>query len=391
MSEKTLPNIEDQLLSRDALLDLIQERGEYHVSIYLPTEKAGPSTRENPIRLKNLATMAEEQLIAAGMRPTLARDLLELPRRLEGDFDFWQQQDAGLALYLTPDRQVVRRLPLAFPQLAVVSDRFHVRPLLPLFTENAFFYVLALSMNDVRVIRCTRFGETEVHVKGMPANMAAVLWTEDFENQSQFHTTGRGGGNEAVFHLAGDKAAEQENQLSDYFRAVDGALFEVLKEQRAPLILATVEHEMPIYRSVSRYGHIAKQGIAGNPELLRPQELREKAWSIVEPIVQQENEEAVARYRQQAGTGLASDAIEEVVREASNGRVDTLLVADAGEVWGSVSDDGQTVSRHDQQQAGDYDLVDFAAARALAGNGRLHVLPQDQMPTQSPLAAIYRY
>jgi hypothetical protein len=390
MSERTLRNLEDQLLSRKALLDLIQDRGEYHVSIYLPTERAGPTIRENPIRLKNLLTLAEEQLIAAGMRPTLARDLVEPGHRLERDIDFWQaqEQDLGLSLHLTPQRQIVHRLPLPFEELAVVSDRFHVRPLLPLFTENAFFYVLALSVNDVRVVRCTRFGETEVQVKDMPHDMASVLWPDDIEKQSQFHSTG---GGEAMYHIAGDNALERERELSDYFRAVDEPLHAVLRGSRAPLVLAAVEHEMPIYRRVSSYSHIAEQGIAGNPELLRPQELRERAWQVVEPILGQAEDAAVARYRQQAGTGLASDAIEEVVREAANGRIDTLLVAGAGEVWGSVSDDGQTVTRHEQQQAGDYDLVDFAAVRALVNNGALHILAPVRMPTESPLAAIYRY
>ena len=42
----------------------------------------------------------------------------------------------------------IHRLPLAFETLVVVANRFHVKPLLPLFMGNGRFYVLAFSLID---------------------------------------------------------------------------------------------------------------------------------------------------------------------------------------------------------------------------------------------------
>src|SRR3972149_7777562 len=97
-----LPPQPSALTSRRELGGLPQHRGGPHVSIYLPTERAGPSTRESPIRLKNLLRTAEEELIAGKMRPTEARDLLAPVRPLEGDYDFWQQQAGGPAIPVAP-------------------------------------------------------------------------------------------------------------------------------------------------------------------------------------------------------------------------------------------------------------------------------------------------
>jgi hypothetical protein len=80
------------VLSRQELLRLAGHSGGLQVSIYLPTARSGPRKRESPIRLRNLLHKAEEALIAGGMRPTEARDLLEPAHRLEEDYDFWQHQ-----------------------------------------------------------------------------------------------------------------------------------------------------------------------------------------------------------------------------------------------------------------------------------------------------------
>jgi hypothetical protein len=39
----------------------------------------------------------------------------------------------------------------------VVTDRFHIKPLLPLLSGDGRFYVLALSQSEVRLLQGTRY------------------------------------------------------------------------------------------------------------------------------------------------------------------------------------------------------------------------------------------
>jgi hypothetical protein len=39
----------------------------------------------------------------------------------------------------------------------------------------------------------------------------------------------------------------------------------------------------------------------------------------------------------------------------------------------------------------DEDLLDFAAVQTLMHGGRVHVLPEEQMPETEPVAAVLRY
>ena len=49
----------------------------------------------------------------------------------------------------------VYRLTLEFESLVVVGDRFHLKPLLSLFFGDRYFYLLALSQNQVRFFQAT--------------------------------------------------------------------------------------------------------------------------------------------------------------------------------------------------------------------------------------------
>jgi hypothetical protein len=387
-----LPPQPSGILSRAEFIRLSAHRGGPHVSVYLPTERAGPRTRENPVRLKNLLRTALDQLVAFGMRPTEARDLLAPTRDLEANYDFWQHQSQGLCLHIAPGFQAQHSLPLAFPELVLVSHRFHVRPLLDLFTADASFYLLALSMGDIRVFRCGRYGEQEVSVAGMPRSMADALWPDDPEKQRQFRAMRSGqAGESALLYNSEDALQQRKEQLFRYFRQVDESLHHLLRDESAPLVLAAVDYLHPIYAEANTYRHLLARGITGSPEAVPPDELRAKAWALVEPEVRRARSESIERFRDLHGTGLASAQVEEVVLEAGRGRVDTLFLARDAIVWARVSPDGDSFEFHERPAADDDDLVDLAAVRALTHGGRVYVLEPPVMPADSPLAATFRY
>ena len=75
------------------------------------------------------------------LRPPEARKLLEPAKKLIEDYDFWQQQSDGLAMFLAPELFRHYRLPLSFEELVVVTDRFHLKPLMPLLSDDGQYFV----------------------------------------------------------------------------------------------------------------------------------------------------------------------------------------------------------------------------------------------------------
>src|SRR5574340_1231820 len=99
----------------------------------MPTHRFGPgSQEEDTTRLRNLLRMAEEELVMRKVKTADARQLLAPALALAEDRPFWLRSQDGLALLIGPEGIDAFRLRAAPPEMVRVSDRYHVRPLLPL-------------------------------------------------------------------------------------------------------------------------------------------------------------------------------------------------------------------------------------------------------------------
>ena len=183
------------LLNRAELRALMDERDVPCISLYLPTHRTGKEIKQDPIRFKNLLKQADERLRKNGLRRSEAEEILAPAQPFLDDDDFWQHQGDGLAVFISTKTFRYLRLPFEFSELVVVTDRFHVKPLLSLLSVDGRFYVLALSQNQVRLLQGTRQSVGEVNLDSAPKNLADALGTEERERQLQMHTASRGGFN----------------------------------------------------------------------------------------------------------------------------------------------------------------------------------------------------
>lgn len=382
-------------LTLEQLKALAQQTQDPSVSIYLPTHRAGPETQQDPIRFRNLLREAERRLQEKGMGARNAADFLQAAQALLEDSSFWRHQYDGLAVFLAAGDFHAFRLPFRVEEMLTVARSYYVKPILPLFTNNGHYYILAISQNDVRLFEGTRHSIGQIDLpEGAPQSMDEALQYDDPEKQLQFHTgTPQGGGRDAMFHGHGAGDEDQKVRIERYFNLVDHGLRELLQAQQAPLILAGVDYLLPIYRKVSEYAKIMPDGIEGSAERMRADELQERAWRIVEPYFRRETEDTLAQYQQLAGTGRVSSQIEEVVAAAHFGRVDKLILAADTPVWGVFDRESGKVLHHQEGLSEDDDLalVDFAATQTLQNGGTVYALSQKEMPAGSPVIAVLRY
>jgi hypothetical protein len=380
-------------LTLDQLKALAQQTSNPSISIFLPTHRTGQDTQQDPIRFKNLLREAEKQFLDNGTGPRDVTALLKPAQALLDDSDFWNHQRAGLAVFIAADDFHYYHLPFPVEELLIVSQTYYVKPVLPLFTNNGHYFILALSQNEVRLFEGTRYAVGQIDLpEGTPKNLETALRMDDPQKQLQMHTAQSGAG-QGMFHGQGPGEEEQKVWIEQYLNLVDTGLKEIFREQQAPLVLAGVEFLLPIYRNVSEYAHIMEAGITGSPEHLRPEELQEQAWPIVETYFRQEMEKAAEQYQQLAGTEKATNNIDEIVTAAFNGRVDKLLLSVEAQVWGAFDHEtGIVTHRSDEQsQENNLALIDFAAMKTLQNGGRIYALSQAEMPTNSPTAAVFRY
>ena len=383
-------------LTHDELRGLIAQPARACVSIFLPVERAALALRQNPVRLEHLLQQAENGLAARGLDQAAARQLLAPAYQLVGDQSFWEHQSDGLAIFMAADLFRLYRLPLAFEELVVVDEHMHVTPLLPMLSGDGQFFVLALSLEQVRLFQGTRYGIRQVALPAMPASLRESLAYDEFAKQTQFHSgiPGRGGERGAIFHGQGARDGTiVKEEILRYFQEIDHGMHGVLRDERAPLVLAGLAYLLPIYRAANTYAHLVDAGISGNPDELSPEELRARGWPIVEPRFTQALQSAADRYRQLAETrpALASSYLRAIVPAAAEGRVDTLFVAAGQRRWGSYDPGSGALVLHEAAEPRDSELIDAAATQAILHGGSVYSVAPEQMPAKEPLAAIFRY
>jgi hypothetical protein len=385
----------DELDGVEALLD---DRSAPCASVYMPIDRSGPWTRENPIRLKNLARRVETELGSWGRGTAEIEQLLRPVTAVVSDPGFWNQPGEGLALFLSDSFARHARLPLRVGDGALVGRRFHLRPLLGALERESRYLLLALSHHTVKLFRASRSSIEELPLVETPASFREVVGRRTEERQQlQFHTGTPGvGGRErsAVFHGHGGTDNEDENELRKFMAAVAHGIAHDLRDTDLPLVAVGPEKVVATYREVATHSRWVEGALAVNPFDLAPDRLREESWSIVEPVLRREELAARERLASRLPGGLASTELDEVVWAAEDGRVDTLFVDASARIWGKLDTTTRSVELVDGPGPDRDELIDLAVACTLRQRGRVYVEDAGAdagAEGDSPVAAVYRF
>jgi hypothetical protein len=381
------------------LRELLGSRQHPCVSIYMPAHKSGSETRQDPIRLKNLLRGARAEATALGFRSSEFDGWTAELRKLLQDTAFWAQQTDGLCAFAGPQTLRVWRLPKGFEDLAIVADRWHVTPLLSLLWQRNGYLVLALSQAAPRLLWCNLLEAARESPKDMPGGIDAALALDASDRTLQHHSGSgvsptRGRGN-TIFHGQGTNHDNRTTRLERYLRQVDDAVNRHLAKKGLgdlPIVLACVKELAGAYRRVSDLGELHPEFIAGNPDRLSDDDLREAAAKIVAPILHHEEQRALDRFGAYRASGRAAVDLDEVLRLAAHGAVAELFVSVDAHRWGKIRDEANgDVLEHGARRHGDIDLLDLAVHWTLDHDGVVHAVPHRQMPEQRQLAAVLRF
>lgn len=390
------------LLTPTDVRELIQHGQNTCVSIFMPTHRMGPDTWQNHIRFKNLLNEAERQLAAREIRTPEARDLLEPARRLIDDPNFWRFQADGLAAFIAPDLLRTVRVPIAFQELVVVGKRFHLKPLFPLLANNGFFYVLAISQNQARLLRCTRDTFEEIEAPELAEGEQSVLKYIEEQKQLQWHTqTGVGGPatrRAAVFHGQGAATRQHKDRIFEYFRKVASTVRRLTGgDTQTPIVFIGVDYLFPIFQQANDGLNLLNEFVAGNPDEYHTsaETLHEAARQTVEPYFDRDRQKAAALYQEAKGIAAhrATNDLAEALRAAHDGRVSMAFTALEAQHWGRFNPESGDVEFHAQQSATDSgeDLLDAVTIHTFIHGGKAYVVPRAEMPDRTDVAVITRY
>jgi hypothetical protein len=383
------------ILNPADLKSLIAQQGKWCISLYMPTHRVGREQQQDPIRLKNLLAEAETKLLANGLRRPEVQKLMRPAEELLWNKDFWRHQSEGLVIFLANDFSMTYRLPLESKELLIIANNFHIKPLVPLLGRAGKFYILALSLNNVRLFEATSDTINEVKLN-FPTSMNEALWMDEPERYLNLHSgsvsmsQARGGSGIFHGHGIGD---EEKKSILRFFYTVNEGLNTLIEDKTIPMVLAAVDYLLPIYREANAYDNVLQDAVIGNPDRENLKELHEEALKIVKPIFEESQKKAYEKFEQLNGqqSVLATNDLTKAVKAAKFGQVESLFVSVGVQKWGRYDAENNKVILETEPSPENEDLLNYAAAETILNSGQVFAVPREQIPGDGELAAILRY
>jgi hypothetical protein len=378
----------------DILRDLLADEHAPCISLYQPTHRTFPEKQQNPIRYRNLL----REMQASIRKKYSTQDLQPILDKFEDltrDVEFWVRRTESLAILASVSRFEVFDLQRSVPELVIVADSFHLKPLLRIVQSADRYHVLALSRQEVKLYEGNRDVLDQVELTGLASTITAALGEELTEPTQSFHSVGpyhAQRGNTGIHHGRGQKKDDVDLDMERFFRVVDrGILEQYSRPARLPLMLAGLPQNVSGFRAVTRNPHILDAAIELDPESLSPEQLRMRAWQTVEPIYLQRLAELTDRYHLNRSRGLGAEDPAAIAEAAASGRVGTLLIDADRLVPGRIDATTGKLERRTLSDPDADDVLDDLAETVVRMKGEAIVVPTQRMPTPTGVAAIYRF
>jgi hypothetical protein len=364
------------------------------LSLYQPTYRHHPDNRQDPIRFGNLVNALEESLLQQFPKEEI-RPLLEPFLALADDRDFWNHTLDGLAVLGAKGIFRVYKLQRPVAELAIVADSFHTKPLIRILQSADRYHVLGLSRHAIKLFEGNRDALDEIEPdQGVPQTMTQALGEELTEpHQTVASYGGVGAGHSPMHHGHGAKESEVDIDAERFFRAVDGAVLEChSRPSGLPLILAALPEHHHVFHELSRNPFLIADSIGIHPDALSSSdELRQRAWQLIEPRYLARLAALVEQFGNARSKGLGEDELAQVAKAVVGGRVATLLIEARREVPGRIDATTGDIEFDDLAHPEVDDVLDDLAALALRMGGQVVVVPTERMPAETGIAAIYRH
>jgi hypothetical protein len=382
------------IMVKEEFYELSTQEFNHAISIYLPTHTAGKEVNEKHdlIRFKNLLQAVALELNERGLNNDQTTLLLAPAFQMLKDEKFWLNLDQGLAVFVANDFFEVKLVPVSVPEEFHINSGFHLTPLVSMFINRPYFYLLVLSKSSSSFYKGDNLGMEKLEIEGLPQGVNDVIHFEEKNERKLFRGGGSAPGREGSLHGHGNGLRDEKEYISQYLKEVDQTLMtELLANENAPLLIAGVEYIVGIFKQVSHYKNVLNTSLTGNYEHIDVAQLFQKAIALTGPHLEETNKKALKNYYNQLTTALTSSMPEKVIPATYYKQVYDLFVEKDTHIWGTFNVVENKLIINQQKQPNDECLVNKAIVNTISNGGSVYILDQERMPNGAQIAASLRF
>lgn len=361
-------------MNRHDLLLLQQMRGYPAVTVTLPVHRTSPENKQDRIRLKNLLNKLAERL-STEFSQREVEPLLQRLSALSDEINFNNTLD-GLVLFANHDFGRAVHLPFTLKERVVVDETFFTRDVVFAMNRTSRYWVLVLSEQPTRLYQGVKQDLVEVLEEGFP-----------------LAHTGPGGETSVAGGYGVRVSVVRDENHRKFFRQVDDALKTFMRDDPLPLAVVGVDRYLAFFNEVSQHTNAVVAQLAGSHDETSPHELANLVWPLVKESLANQRLQIFDDLEKAIGQRKVVSTIEEVWREALDGRGHVLVVEEDFHYPARVDQTGRHLHSADDMGAPGVidDAVDDVIEMVLLKQGQVVFVEKDTLSVHRGIAMILRY
>lgn len=340
------------------------------ITVILNTHRTHPDSEKDPILLKNLVSEAADRLNQYEDKHT-ARALTDKLERFAGSINH-QKNLESLALFVNENMEKSLKLPIPVTDRVEISDSFAIRDLLRAINLDANYYVLVLGKDEARLIEA--HNDKEVQEFGAPFPIKNADYSKVFSAESK--NTNR-----------------ERSLIAEFFNFVDKQVNLVRKGNSAPVLICSEEENYYEYLKIAdEKESIMDVFLNRSRQNEKANAIIADAWLLVQEITKKKNDARKSELAQAVNENKFLSDTNEISNAISEGRVQTLFVAD-GIYQPATVESGNIVYQHAEGQGGDIidDIYGELIEKNMDFGGDVVFLPKADLEKFNGIGAVTRY
>jgi hypothetical protein len=350
--------------------EIVFQEGGPCISLYQLTHRHSPENKQDVIVFNNMMRDLES-LLEEKYKEADIEKIMKAFQELKEDKSFWNNTLDGIAILANQERFLVYVLPENVENKLVVGDSFHILPLIKTFQLAGKYNLLGLDGNDFIVYEGSKYELEELELdEDIPKTIEEVLG-EEYSEKFLNHGSRSGSGGSAIFHGQGSKKDEIEEDVIKYFKYVDKLIFDnYSKISKLPLILVALKENQGLFRKFSNNTFLMEEGINSSIKSLDENKLTSRAFEILDIINQEKNKILIDSFNQAKANSLGSDDLHKIKKAVADKRIKIMMI-----------EENRDISTE----------LDKIVTQVIKDKGQIIVLTEEQMPSDTGIAAIYRF
>lgn len=365
------------IVTPEELRKLQSVRGYPLVTIAMPTHRAFPENKQDPIRFKDLLRTTRERLSKELSKREVHEidvQLATLAERID-----WAHTLDGLVIFLGSGIERIVYLPVTVRERVVIDETFATRDLVVAQSRLLRYWILALSTDTTRLFEGWGDQLLEVESERFPL-------VYDGPRSGDPDNPLPGG-----FGI--DPSKYRDEQYRKYFRIVDKALCASVDQPKAPVVVIGVVRNRALFAEVRTCDYEVIAELDGSVERESVHQIAERVLPSLEPYFKRRAQAALAELGAAISAGLYTCSLADMWHFSRQGRASLLVVERNYTVAGRWDETRNTFTIVDDPTEPGVidDIVDDIIEATLLHHGRVEFISPGILEGCEHIAMALRY